>query len=165
MNSTWRNRLVAGALTVATAAGMLIGAGTASADDTLGRLDDRTCQGVSPNIVDLPYSVGIRVQQTQKPIVHNSVTLYLTKPVTFLAPYSASGTLTWRNPVSGQHGSQRFSDTIQRYQLLMPFIDMSSMPTLYLHPGVGPLDVSISAQPKGLVPVAPVTCTVRFTVI
>ena len=127
MNSTWRNRLVAGALTVATAAGMLIGAGTASADDTLGRLDDRTCQGVSPNIVDLPYSVGIRVQQTQKPIVHNSVTLYLTKPVTFLAPYSASGTLTWRNPVSGQHGSQRFSDTIQRYPVSYTHLTLPTM--------------------------------------
>ncbi|WP_246007882.1 hypothetical protein [Gordonia oryzae] len=68
-----RSRLLAGALAAAAAAGMLIGAGTASGDDALGRLDDHTCQGVSDRVVDLPLTVEIRVQQNQKQIVYKLV--------------------------------------------------------------------------------------------
>ncbi|MGC4935484.1 hypothetical protein ACLQ3C_17590 [Gordonia sp. DT30] len=165
MNRTHKNRLIAGTVAVATAVGICGGAGAANAEDTLGKLDDHSCQGVSPNIVDLPYVVTIHALQQQQPIIHNNVDLYLSEPVTLLAPYQVTGTLTWRSPVTGQHGSQAFTDSVPRHQFLMPFSSRSDMPELTLHPGVGPLDVTVKAQPKGAVPVAPVTCTVRFDVI
>lgn len=148
-------------LLVATA--LHAGIGAASAD-TIGRLDDRTCQGTSPNIVDQPYAVSIHAQQQTQPIIHNNVVLYLQEAVTFIAPYQVSGTVSWRNPRTGAHGSRSFTDTVQRYQFLLPLSGPSSY-SATIHPGVGPLDVTIYAQPHGMFPVAPVRCTVRFTVI
>lgn len=158
------HRLIRSAAGILTAISIIGGVGHASAD-TIGRSDEKTCTTISPNIVDRPYSVTVRAQQTERPIVHNAITINLLQGVTFLAPYQVTGTVTWHSPVTGQHGTQTFGDTVRRHQFLQPYVNAVNMSALNLHPGVGPLDVTVRVQPHGLFPVGPVSCTQRFTVI
>ncbi len=162
LTSTTTRRVITLVSAAACAVGVIAGGGPAAAQDTLGKLDTVTCRGTSPNIIDLPYSVAINARQIQKPIEHNHVVIYLQQGVTFFAPYTVTGTLSWVSRRSGARGSVPINDTIRRQ--FIPLYDTPSH-DLDLHPGLGPLDVTVQVQPEGRVPTGPVTCVGHFNVI
>ncbi|MCU1642048.1 MAG: hypothetical protein JWN03_2323 [Nocardia sp.] len=135
----------------AVAGSMVMGMGTASAVDSA-LVPMSSCVGLSPNIVDVPYSNQVIVSQYGLPpgvagfTVHTGASIW--------GGYGTSPTLTWTNLATGASGS------------VSGFSPMSSMfgsgSTVYFNnvpTGSGPVRIDLSVVNSGLVPVPAVACS------
>ncbi|MRH88202.1 hypothetical protein GFY24_12240 [Nocardia sp. SYP-A9097] len=136
---------------VAALAGMVsLGAGTASAADSA--LVNMSCIGLSPNVVDVPYSAQVIMSQYGLPPGVASFTVHTGASI--WGGYGTTPTLTWTNTATGASGS------------VTGFSPMSSMfgsgSTVYfmnLPTGSGNVRIDLSVVNTGLIPVPPVNCS------
>ncbi|MEU5410029.1 hypothetical protein [Nocardia asteroides] len=138
--------LAAGAVAMGT---MVAGAGTASALPS--SLVGINCMGLSPNIVDVPYSNQVIVSylrdQSGLPsfTVHSGASIW---------GYQTHPTLTWTNLATGASGSLTGHTNISSIFGTGGTVYFTDVPT-----GTGPVRVDLSIVNTGLVPVPAVTCS------
>ncbi|MFC4126275.1 hypothetical protein [Nocardia rhizosphaerae] len=147
---TVRAKVAGIAAGVAVAAGtMVAGAGTANALPSY--LVGIDCMGISPNIVDVPYSnqviVSYLYDRSGLPTftVHSGASIW---------GYQSSPTLTWTNLATGASGSLTGHTNISSMFGTGGTVYFTDVPT-----GAGPVRIDLSVVNTGLVPVPPVTCS------
>lgn len=146
-----KKSLVAGvAMGASVVAATTLGAGTASAE---ARQVDMSCVGLSPNIVDLPYSVQV--------IVNPDATGDTYGPTTFtvhagasLWGYGTHPTLNWTNLATGASGS-----VTGHGQVSSIFGSGSTFYFSHIPTGTGPLRVDLSVTNTGFYPIPAINCS------
>ncbi|MFJ2838300.1 MULTISPECIES: hypothetical protein [Nocardia] len=139
--------LAAGAAVVAGT--MVAGAGAANALPS--SLVGINCLGLSPNIVDVPYSnqviVSYLYDQSGLPsfTVHSGASIW---------GYQTHPTLTWTNLATGASGSLTGHTNISSFFGTGGTVYFTDVPT-----GTGPVRIDLSVVNTGPVPVPVVTCS------
>lgn len=127
---------------------VLMGAGTASAESAL---VDMSCIGLSPNIVDVPYSAQVIMSRYDQPsgvatfTVHTGASIW--------GGYGTAPTLTWTNVATGASGSVTGFSPMSSMFGTGSTVYFSNLPT-----GTGNVRIDLSVVNTGLVPVPVVNC-------
>ncbi|MGW0039209.1 hypothetical protein [Gordonia sp. NPDC003376] len=147
MHRTIRRLTTAGVAAAITATGLIgagaLGSGTASAE-TVAPLD--RCWGVSPNIVDQPYSTARLFVSQNGP---GRVTAAVRDISSFWGGgYESVGRLDWHNLRTGTRGTAVDAAPIRLYV---------GGPTFHLNTGSGPVRVTLSAVNRNALWAIPTT--------
>ena len=158
---------------VGTATALVVGSGSAHADTnsdpTYRQNDGPTCVGTNPNIIDLPFTIALTAYQNELRSQHNRLQVTAKMLGSVVAPYTVD--LALRATNLRTHATVRTTLTarVDKIGFLTPFYGVAFIDDRpydgYIHPGTGPVDITVVAQPHGRVPVGPVTCSVRTTVV
>lgn len=157
----------------AAATSLILGAGMAHADTTTDpsyRQDDGpTCIGTNPNIIDLPFTIKVTAYQNELRSHHNRLQVTTTMLGSVNAPYTVDLSMRATNTRTRATVSARLTTRVDKIGFLTPFYSGAYLDDQpydgYIHPGVGPVDITVVAQPHGRVPVGPVTCRVHTVVV
>ncbi|MGJ0121104.1 hypothetical protein ACQ7HM_18020 [Williamsia sp. MIQD14] len=170
MDQTRRTSIMAALVVAATST--VLGAGISHADtatDPSYRQDDGpTCVGTNPNIVDLPFTIKVTAYQNELRSQHNRLQVTTTMLGSVAAPYTVDLSLRATNTRTRATVSATLTTRVDKIGFLTPFYSVAYLDDRpydgYIHPGIGPVDITVVAQPHGRVPVGPVTCRVNTVV-
>ncbi len=145
-----RSKIAGTAAALAAAAGTMV-AGAGAANALPSSLVGINCMGISPNIVDVPYSNQVIVSYIRDVsglptfTVHSGASIW---------GYQTHPTLTWTNLATGASGSLTGHTNISSMFGTGGTVYFADVPT-----GTGPVRLDLSIVNTGLVPVPPVNCS------
>ncbi|MBF6483425.1 hypothetical protein IU431_04560 [Nocardia otitidiscaviarum] len=134
---------------MAMAAMVFGGAGSAAADLPSSQVDMR-CVGISPNIVDLPYSSQVIVSYLYDESGFPYITVHTGAS---LWGYHTTATLRWTNLATDASGTVTGDSPVSSF--------FGTGGTVYFREptGPGPVRLDLTVVNSGLVPVPPVNCS------
>ncbi|MGV9415075.1 hypothetical protein ACWDOP_34680 [Nocardia sp. NPDC003693] len=145
-----KKSLIAGVAVAASALAGTVVAGAGDASAAVGKLVDMSCVGLSPNVIDMPYSAQVIVDPTyDAPAGTASFTI---RGNSSLWGYGTHPTLTWTNLATGASGS--LTGHGQATLGNGSTVYFSHIPT-----GTGPLRVDLSVTNTGWFPIPAINCS------
>lgn len=135
--------------TAALTAAVFGSSGTASA--YWSTLVDIRCAGLSPNIVDIPFSAQVVANE---PYGQPGASFTVHTGASVWGGYTMNPTLTWTNLATGASGTVSGSAPVSSLFGTGGTVYFNALPT-----GSGPVRVDVTIVNRGLAPVPPVNCS------